>query len=90
MGLTLIDNAHWEFPVVVSSLSSLSSKAPIVNVASAVGSVSVIEVAFELKVLLFFLVESVLCESFCFFVFWGGLCFFCVYLRALLVALRTL
>ena len=31
LGLSLIDNTHLHFPEAVSSLSSLSSKAPIIN-----------------------------------------------------------
>jgi hypothetical protein len=49
LGLSLIDNTHSQFPVAVSSPSSLSSKAPIANIALVVAPVSVNEVAFELK-----------------------------------------
>jgi hypothetical protein len=49
LGLSLKDNAHSQFPAAVSSVSSLSSKAPIINPAPAVDAVSVNEVALELK-----------------------------------------
>ena len=48
LGLSLKDNAHSQFPAAVSSVSSLSSKAPIINPAPAVDAVSVNEVALEL------------------------------------------
>jgi hypothetical protein len=35
LGLSLIDNTQLEFPVAVSSLSSLSSKTPITNAVAA-------------------------------------------------------
>jgi len=35
LGLSLIDNTQSEFPVAVSSLSSLSSKTPITNAVAA-------------------------------------------------------
>jgi hypothetical protein len=49
LGLSLIDNTQPQFPVAVSSPSSLSSKAPIADPPSTVSSVTVNEVAFELK-----------------------------------------
>jgi hypothetical protein len=49
LGLSLKDNTHSQFPVAVSSLSSSSSMAPIVNPVPAVDLVSVNEVALELK-----------------------------------------
>jgi hypothetical protein len=90
LGLSLKDNAHSQFPVAVSSVSSLPSKAPITNPAPAVDPVSINEVALELKALLLFLLERVQCKTLYFFVILDGLFYFCLYLRALLVALRTL
>jgi hypothetical protein len=49
LGLSLKDNTQSQFPAVVSSLSSLSSKASITNPTAAVDTVSVEEFAFELK-----------------------------------------
>jgi hypothetical protein len=49
LGLSLKDNTHSQFPVAVSSLSSLSSKAPITNPTSPADAVCIDEVAFELK-----------------------------------------
>jgi hypothetical protein len=45
LGLSLKDNTHSQFPAAVSSVSSLSSKAPITNPALAVDPVSINEVA---------------------------------------------
>ena len=49
LGLSLKDTAQAEIPVIVSSVSSVSSKAPIINSAPAVDPVIVNEVALELK-----------------------------------------
>jgi hypothetical protein len=49
LDLSLIDNTQPQFPVAVSSLSSLSSKTLIVDPSSAVAPVSVNEAAFQLK-----------------------------------------
>jgi hypothetical protein len=49
LGLTLKDNTQPEIPVVVSSLSSSSSKTAISNPAPTVGAVYVDDVASELK-----------------------------------------
>ena len=49
LGLSLIDNTQSEFPVAVSSLSSLSSKAQTANSPPSADAVCIDEVAFELK-----------------------------------------
>jgi hypothetical protein len=49
LGLSLIDNTHSQFPVAVSSLSSLSSKAPITDQAPVAYPFNVNEVPLELK-----------------------------------------
>jgi len=50
LGLSSIDNTQSQFPVAVSSLSSLSSKAPITNPSLACRSFNGNEVPLELKV----------------------------------------
>ena len=49
LGLSLKDNARSQLPFAVSSLSSLSSDAPIINPAPAIDPVTVNEVALDLK-----------------------------------------
>ena len=49
LGLVLKDNTQPKFPIAVSSLSSLSSKTPIINPASTADAVCIDEVSSELK-----------------------------------------